>query len=109
VNAGQLDRLLLIEARLPDAQSPSGEPVEAYASLGEAWANYRPITGSEQMRGGAESARELAMFTIRYDDRLKPEDRVTDQTNGTVWDILTAQEYGGRREWTQLTCQRFRT
>lgn len=109
MNAGQLDRLLLIETRLPDSQSPTGEPVETYARAGEAWANYRPIPGSEQMRGGAEAARELAIFTIRYDDGVKPEDRVTDQGNGTVWDILAAQEYGGRREWTQLTCQRFRT
>lgn len=106
---GNLDRLITIQ-RKTETQSPSGEPVEAWADIAYRVASsYRPLRGEERFTTAQEVANEEVEFIIRHSasvEEVSPLDRIiypaterNAQTPpaGTIFDILVAHELDRRR------------
>lgn len=115
MKAGQLDRRIAIQRRVvtQDAYGEENEGEDAWSSLAERWASYRPIDGSERFAAEQFVAREQVEFLVRWDSSLAdvtPRDRVVypiaaPAPEAHVYDIMAVHELG-RREGLRLRTAR---
>lgn len=115
MRAGALDRRVSVQRRTLTS-SPSGEPIEAWAQIGNVrWALRMPLTGFERYTSAALEAKEQVEFRLRWSHDLadlQPSDRIvesaTPPTPGSVrdiYDIFAVHEIG-RHEVLRVLCSR---
>lgn len=103
IRAGDLDTRIALQ-RKSTSYSPSGEPIEAWATLVERWAGLKSLSGIEVNAADQWVGREQTQFTIRWSsevDDLSPLDRIVCPSSGattspgegrSVYDIISVHE-----------------
>lgn len=61
---GRRNRKVTIQ-RLTSGQDDIGQPVQTWSDLATVWANVKTLTGSEAIKGGAETSTAKASIRIR--------------------------------------------
>lgn len=107
--AGELNRRIEIQERLPDALDELGMPVvgdAAWTLHAFRWANIKGQSGMGVIRDsteGADTTVNAYSFRIRYLRTVTPGMRVLFE--GQVYDIKDVRHDLGRQDWTDLICQ----
>jgi len=103
MKAGDLDQRVVIERRM-QGQSPSGQPIDEWVSLGERWAAVEPLQGREYFAAAQIATAEVtARIRLRYFPGLLASDRVVHR--GDVYDIQTVINPKSRNKETVLMCK----
>lgn len=102
MRAGELDRRITI-ASFTESQNAYGEPVKTWNTLATVWANVKPASGREFFNSNQRVAEVDTIFKIRYRDDVTPQMRVL--YNGSIYDIKSILEIGGREEGLQILAQ----
>lgn len=119
LEAGRLDRRVTIQ-RKTVMQSPSGQPIENWVSLGNRFASQRPLRAAERFTAPQYAAKEQVQFEIRYATDaadLTPLDRIVYPPIAAgspepaiperhVYDIMGVLEIGRREGLRILTARR---
>ena len=114
MRAGKLDRMIVIQ-RKTVTQSPSGEPIETWATLSQRPASLQTIQGDERFASEQLSAVTQFLFTIRWANvvaDVSPLDRIiypasaladspSQPKNNTIYDIFSVDPVG-RNEGLKL-------
>lgn len=116
--AGRLDRIVLVQ-RYTATQSPSGEPIEAWAALGPMrFASKSPVSGVERYGSAQLEAKEQVEFRLRWADDLadlRPVDRIIEPASDasasplperSIYDIIAVHEVGRRDALRVITTRR---
>jgi head-tail adaptor len=118
MKAGSLDRRVTL-MRKSETQSPSGEPVVAWAILATRAASLAPVSGSERSVAPQVVAQEQVEFRVRWTNDiadLTPRDRIVypaldpeepspEIPDTHIYDLLAVHEIG-RREGLRLIAYR---
>jgi head-tail adaptor len=118
MRAGRLDRRVAVQ-RFTAGQSPSGEPIEAWATIGgiDRWASKTAVSGVERFGSQQLEAKEQVEFRLRWADELsdlRPIDRIIEPASDAVipipersiYDIIAVLEIGRREGLRVLTTRR---
>lgn len=104
MRAGLLDRLVQIQ--MPNTTTGTyGELTNIWTTLASAWAQYKPVSGRENMDFGEKMNPVDAIWKIRYMAGITPAGRILDE-DGNDWRIQ-AVLVQGRKEWIELHCEAF--
>lgn len=86
-----------------------GEQVEswptAYASVWAKKADVNRSRGDKSSFAGQETVIQITEFTISFRTDLSATDRVVDTETGSVFEVLTFVESGGRHRDLTVTCR----
>ena len=117
MRAGRLDRRVAVQ-RFTASYSPSGEPIETWATIGSLirWASKTPVTGIERFGSQQLEAKEQVEFRLRWADDLadlQPKDRIVEPATDaadpvperSTYDIFAVLEIG-RREGLRVLATR---
>ena len=88
-----MDRRVLLQ-RQSDAQDSSGQVVGAWLDVCSAWAEFKPISATEEEKVDRRSSVQRATFVIRFRSGIEPTMRVVH--DGVPWEILGVREIGRR-------------
>lgn len=107
MKARSLDRRVRIERAVP-VDDGYQTRTDAWAPLGEVWAQFIRTGGREGREAAGREALATASFRIRFSEELRdllPSDRVIYPADGAgrVYDIQSVVEIG-RREGLELIC-----
>jgi SPP1 family predicted phage head-tail adaptor len=97
VTAGKLDRRVTIRRASYSQDSGSGEMLETWSNLAEAWASWRRASARETLAAAEVSAEVTDVFTMRWSPVLAsvtPKDRVLYQ--GREYNVSEVAEVGRR-------------
>jgi len=96
MKAGQLDRRILIQRRVP-VRNDHGEEIEGWADVATVWAKFERISGQEEFRAEQRTNRQQVRFTIRFRPGIEP--TMTVVYDGERYEIEDVGETGeGRRD-----------
>lgn len=98
MRAGELDRLIVIQAGAP-ARGSNGEATYTWSTFATVWASYKPLRGQEYLAAQQVNAEIEAVFRIRWLASLTTAHRIS--WDGRLWDIQGINEIG-RREGLEL-------
>lgn len=109
MQAGRLDRRILLEEPQQMGTTDSGQPIVKWLPVGTVWARREPLKGQERFLADQVAAHVDTRFTIRYRSGVTPEKRIRDLSDpivqeegvGRVYDITQVLELG-RREGLQV-------
>jgi len=90
---GKLNRKITLQKPEKDVAA-SGEAIVTFVSVGEVWADVKPLSGKELYSSSQRLAQATDEFTIRFRKDLTPEFRI--QYQGQDFNILTVIEIGMR-------------
>ena len=102
MRAGQLTRSITIE-RKGSGTDDVGFPSAAPETVATAWANIRYLSGSEAIKGGAETSMAKVSIRIRYRTGIDAGMRV--KYGATVYEIHAVLPDEQRREYLDLVCE----
>ena len=102
IQAGRLNRQITIQ-RHGTAQDATGQVIEAWSEVCQAWASIRHPGGLETVRAGAETTIVKASIRIRYRTDIDAGMRVLHGT--TVYDIKAVLLDEVKREHVDLVCE----
>lgn len=101
MKAGQLDRRILIQRRVP-VRNEFGEEIEGWVDVATVWARFERVNGADEFRAEQRSSKQQVRFTIRYRPGLDP--TMTVIYDGERYQIEDVGEVGeGRRDGLVLT------
>lgn len=104
LDAGKLDRRIVIIAPNPARSGPLNEMQDNPAPLATVWASKRTPSARERIQAGERGAEADAVFEIRFSNTVRVVDPTYQITHdGKTYEILGALEIG-RREGIQLLC-----
>ena len=101
LNAGQMDRLIVIQ-RSTATRDTVGQEIVTWSTHATVWAHVTPIGGSELLKNQRDVAPLTSKFVIRYISTITEKDRIS--YDSRYWDILAIRELG-RREGMELTAE----
>lgn len=118
MRAGRLDRRVAVQ-RFTATSSPSGEPIETWATIGSLirWASKAAVSGVERFGSQQLEALEQVEFRLRWSDDLAdlaPKDRIVEPASDAVepvperstYDIFAVLELGRHDGLRVLTVRR---
>lgn len=117
MRAGRLDRRVAVQ-RFTATSSPSGEPVEAWATIGvPRWASKTAVAGIERFGSQQLEAKEQVEFQLRWAADLadlQPTDRIIEPAGNVVepiaersiYDIIAVLEISRHEGMRVLTTRR---
>ena len=104
LNAGDLDRRIVIQRPTETRSAPLFEPIQTFATYATVWASKRPATAKEIIKAREMGAEIDTVFEVRFSNDV----RLTDPTFRVVHDGITHEIKGvmeiGRREGLMLLC-----
>lgn len=101
IQAGKLDRLILIEELTQGSPGGIGERTETWTKKHACRAQVVPVGGAEVLKAGAERTIRVARFIIRWVSVVETDRVVYDGLN---WTILHLRELG-RREGLEILAE----
>ena len=101
LNAGQLDRLIVLQQRAAGADS-LGQANGAWQDVATVWAQVQPIRGVEYFAAGQTQNQVDVRFRIRRREGVTNQMRVL--WRGVPHDIESVIEPNGGREQLELMC-----
>lgn len=102
MDAGKLNCLVqLLQENA--GQDSIGQPVTAWTSVGDAWANIRHVSGAEFIRGGAQTAVATVSIRLRFRTDMTTAMRV--QHGATLYEITAVLPDLQKRDHVDLTCK----
>lgn len=110
LNPGALKDRVLVQRSEPVVLG-SGFEQEAWVDVKRAWADIRPMTGSELFASQTLLGSQPARITMRYDPELDLKDtklRLVDVVTGEVWQVESAQDVDNRRRELELTASQIK-
>lgn len=117
MQAGQLDRRILIQ-RKTEARDTYGQPIPSWETIGKTrWANYRPMKGTERFSSDQFISRQQVEFQVRWTTDLSdvsPMDRIifpetTEPSDSEIYEIMAVHEFGRRQMLRILAARRSET
>lgn len=110
-HAGLLTHPIRFEAPQFVSDSAFGQAIEHYAPIGNAcdWAGATTTSGGEHSQADQRQASNVGVFVVRYRNDITPTMRLIDEWEGipgTAWNITSARDEDGRRQWLTLDCVR---
>lgn len=104
LNAGQLDRRIVVQRRTGDADD-HGREEDVWEDVGTFWAQFVPEKAREYFAGGTERSGLTAVFRLRYatatEAAIDSSMRVLD---GAVVFSVRGVMPSAAREWVDLAC-----
>jgi SPP1 family predicted phage head-tail adaptor len=112
LQAGMLDRRLVIKARAP-GEDEGGQPNGEWSVVVcRPWANYRAPSGigsinAERIEAGREVSSSMCSWRIRYRTDITAGMRAEETANGvtTIWDIKQVLPDRRFRQHVDLVCE----
>lgn len=96
MGAGKLNRRVTI-VRPTNSRNSFGEVVkEPFSPVATVWAGVRWVTGREQLRGGAKTQTQTAIFRVRFRPGLEP--RMWVRYRDQMYDIESIAEATEQRD-----------
>ena len=117
MRAGTLDARIALQ-RKSTSYSSTGEPTDAWTTLGERWALVEPASGDERSASEQWVAREQTKFTIRWSQEfedLSPLDQVifpvgdaseSPVPTRSIYDVIAVHQIGRNYQMTILAARR---
>lgn len=87
-----------------ETQDEWGQPKQGWVDVATVWAKIEGLSGRELFAAQQVQAESDHRITIRYRDDISPTMRVVEGQH--TYNILTALDKTGRRQWLELTCKR---
>jgi len=103
LQAGSLNHRITIQALQSEQDDSDGNVVEQYVTVGEAWADVRPMSGREVIEGGLEQSKIATSIRIRYRAGMTRSMRVLHDGRTFHIESILPDPYSGR-EWLTLAC-----
>lgn len=102
MRAGELRHRVTIQQKTVTSD-PEGMIVETWVDVATVWAAVEPLRGREYIQAAAVTPEVTARVRIRYRPGIEPAMRVVH--GGTVCDIQSVIDVGGRRRELELMCR----
>lgn len=94
MQAGQLDRFVLIEEEVEGAQGATGEIATTWRTLFSLWARVTPTAGNERFTSSQHLAQADTAFRVRWVEGVTPLNRISYDAH--LYDIVAVMEVGRR-------------
>lgn len=95
-----------VRIKEPDAtQDEAGQPIPAWSTVADVWANIRHMNGIEMIRAGEETSIVRASIRIRRRSGVNASMRVTDLATGTDYQIKAVLPDEVDRDKINLVCE----
>lgn len=103
-----LDTRIRIERKIIGQDATYGTQTVTWSLLAVVWAEKRDVqpSRSEQVRQGVVQARDQTRFRFRYRDDIDSTMRIL--LEGETYEIVGGPAELGRREYTEVVCERLR-
>lgn len=101
-NAGDFRHRITLTASVA-SQDSAGELILTYSGYAIKWASVRPMQGSELINAQQISAVVTHKVRIRYNDTVKPLDRITFGTR--TFDIVSILNYQEKNIYQDILCK----
>ena len=105
MEAGKLDRWLVVERYTATTDPGSGEEVKTWSTFATLRASKRDVSDSERVASAEVAAEISARFQVRWStswSTINPKDRLT--CEGRTYDIVGVKELG-RREGLEISAK----
>lgn len=99
MQAGKLDRRIMLQHRTQSRDATSGQQVETWETYVTVWANRRDSNSREFFASQQTIAEGTAVFRLRYRDDVQATDRII--CEGKTYNIRPPAEIG-RREGLEI-------
>jgi SPP1 family predicted phage head-tail adaptor len=96
MEAGQLDRKIVIQSQTVTRDAMGGESV-TWGTYKTVWAGFKPIRNSEKVESGQLTATRLCEFTFRYQDAPAVDEAMQIVFESNTYEIEGIQ-FWGRQE-----------
>ena len=106
MQAGRLNRRVVIERKTITRDSDFGSELVAWETYAERWAEVRDINAVERVSGPLRTVTRVTMVTVRWVDGLTADMRLRCVDDGRLLAITSIAELR-RREGQQLVCEEY--
>jgi SPP1 family predicted phage head-tail adaptor len=108
MDAGKMNRRVVIEARDQSVVDSYGQPVENWATFASLWAQFVFASGSRRMnlegiQGGAMSSNTPAIWRVRFRTDITAAMRLVD--GSTIYNIKQVLPNMARKDVTDIVCE----
>ena len=103
MQAGRLNTRVTLQRRTA-GQDAAGQPVEGWEDVAQVWADFRVLSGLEDIKADALTSVTKASCRVRYREDVMPDMRVL--VAGEAWGIVSQQPDIGRRRFVDLILER---
>lgn len=96
MNAGELDREVVIVKRVAGARDAGGHPTISWNDLAPIWAKRTDVSDGERLRAQGLGATLNARFLVRVEDAgaINAQDRIRDVAANETFDLVGVKRLG---------------
>lgn len=100
---GALNTRLKLQAKTVTSSTKSGAPTSSWTTQATLWASRGGGQGREFMRSDQPRSELRQVWTVHFRDGVTRRHRLVEaDSTGRVWDIVTAFDPDGKRQWTEI-------
>lgn len=100
---GRMNTRLRLQKRTTSPSTQSGEPIESWNTETTLWARRQGPSGREFLEAEQPRQERRMVWRAHYRDGVTPRHRLVEAASTTmVWEITSAYDPDGRRQWLQM-------
>lgn len=99
---GQMNTRLRLQSETVTRSTQSGEATSSWTTETTLWASRRSPSGREFLESEQPRQERRMVWRMHYRDGVTPRHRLVEAAStGMVWDITSAYDPDGRKQWLQ--------